>query len=191
MAPRLSVSQISTLNSSFADDIRTYRAAGFDGIGVWELKLPVDGRRRGAARPPGGERARVGSGGSGRSVDPALAAPGRPRGSGRADRRLLPLARAAGGVPADGARLPDRHRRRPRPDAARSLVVEGLRTIAAVAEQAGVRVGIEPYQRVGGDDWTIVSSIPDAVELIHEAGDSSGARDPVRRLAPMEHRDAL
>jgi len=43
VVPRLSVSQISTLNSTFADDIRTYRAAGFDGIGVWELKLPAVG----------------------------------------------------------------------------------------------------------------------------------------------------
>jgi sugar phosphate isomerase/epimerase len=39
VAPRLSVSQITTLRSSFADDVRDYAAAGFEGIGVWELKL--------------------------------------------------------------------------------------------------------------------------------------------------------
>ena len=39
MAPRLSVSQITTLRSSFAEDVRDYAAAGLDGIGVWELKL--------------------------------------------------------------------------------------------------------------------------------------------------------
>ena len=39
MAPRISVSQITTLRSSFAEDVRDYAAAGFDGIGVWELKL--------------------------------------------------------------------------------------------------------------------------------------------------------
>ena len=37
--PRISVSQVSTLAASFADDVRTYAAAGLDGIGVWELKL--------------------------------------------------------------------------------------------------------------------------------------------------------
>src|SRR4051794_32478931 len=38
-APRVSFSQVTTLQSSFADDIRAYADAGLDGIGVWELKL--------------------------------------------------------------------------------------------------------------------------------------------------------
>src|SRR5579864_6259443 len=37
--PRVSVSQVSTLAATFADDIRTYADAGLDGIGIWELKL--------------------------------------------------------------------------------------------------------------------------------------------------------
>ena len=57
------------------------------------------------------------------------------------------------------------------PDEARSTVVEGLRTIAGAAEAAGVRVGLEPHQRQGGDEWTIASSVRDAVDLIHDAGD--------------------
>jgi sugar phosphate isomerase/epimerase len=57
------------------------------------------------------------------------------------------------------------------PDDARATVVDGLRTIAAEAERHGVRVGIEPYQRDGGEQWTIAHSITDAVDLIHEAGD--------------------
>ena len=34
----------------------------------------------------------------------------------------------------------------------------------------GLKIGLEPYQRDGGEQWTIVSTIPEAVELIHEAG---------------------
>src|SRR5438445_9290497 len=41
--PALSVSQITTPNASFADDLGAYREAGFDGIGIWELKLPAAG----------------------------------------------------------------------------------------------------------------------------------------------------
>ena len=37
--PPISVSQVSTLGASFADDVRVYSEAGLDGIGVWELKL--------------------------------------------------------------------------------------------------------------------------------------------------------
>ena len=39
------------------------------------------------------------------------------------------------------------------------------------AERLGLRIGIEPYQRDGGEQWTIVTSIPEAVELIRDAGD--------------------
>jgi len=53
-------------------------------------------------------------------------------------------------------------------DRARELVVEGLRTIADEAQRAGVRIGLEPINREGGEDWTIVSSIPEAVELIDD-----------------------
>jgi sugar phosphate isomerase/epimerase len=56
-------------------------------------------------------------------------------------------------------------------DVARTIVVDGLRTIAAEAERLGLRVGIEPYQREGGELWTIASTIPEAVQLIHDAGD--------------------
>ena len=41
--PRFSISQITTLASTFADDVRAYAAAGVDGIGVWEIKLPAGG----------------------------------------------------------------------------------------------------------------------------------------------------
>ena len=37
--PPFAISQVSTLASSFGDDVRAYAAAGVDGIGIWELKL--------------------------------------------------------------------------------------------------------------------------------------------------------
>ena len=37
--PRFSISQVSTLAASFADDVRAYAEADVDGIGIWELKL--------------------------------------------------------------------------------------------------------------------------------------------------------
>jgi sugar phosphate isomerase/epimerase len=58
------------------------------------------------------------------------------------------------------------------PDAARQVVVDGLRTVGTEAERHGLRIALEPYQRVGGELWTIVSSIPEAVELIEDAGEA-------------------
>ena len=50
--------------------------------------------------------------------------------------------------------------------------MDGLRTLAAEAELAGTRVALEPYQAEGGEQWTVASTIPDALELIDEAGGS-------------------
>ena len=38
----LSLSEISTVGASFAEDVEAYAAAGFDAIGIWEFKLPAD-----------------------------------------------------------------------------------------------------------------------------------------------------
>jgi len=50
----------------------------------------------------------------------------------------------------------------------RETVVEGLRAIGEEAARVGVRVGVEPINRVGGEDWTMISSVSDAVELLDE-----------------------
>ena len=50
----------------------------------------------------------------------------------------------------------------------RDTVVGGLRVIGDEAVRAGVRVGLEPINRIGGEDWTIIRSLPEAVELLEE-----------------------
>jgi sugar phosphate isomerase/epimerase len=169
-APRFSISQISTLAASFEDDLDAYSAAGLDGIGIWELKLPQDGDDHAALEAF--ER----SGLEGASAVPLVPS-------------ILPLPLLGG--PADPAERIDALCRsiqrlahfRPGgivcltgsglgldPDEARAVVVDGLRTLAREAELAGVPVALEPYQAGGGEEWTIATSIPDAVELIEEAG---------------------
>jgi sugar phosphate isomerase/epimerase len=168
--PRFSISQITTLTQSFDDDLRTYADAGLDGIGIWEIKLPD----RDDAETV--ERVRE----SGLEVTNCVAA----------IPSILPLGLMSG--PADPherveAFCASLHRLArfephavalltgsPRgldPERAREQVVDGLRTIAAESERAGVRVGLEPVNRVGGEDWTIVNSIPEALELLEQAGD--------------------
>ena len=69
----------------------------------------------------------------------------------------------------------------------RDTVVEGLRTIGEEAERAGVRVGLEPINRVGGEDWTMIT--PLGGRRAARRRRPSCARDPVRQLAPLEHAD--
>ena len=53
---RLSISQITTVSQSFADDLDAYRAAGADGIGIWEMKLGDDSLERFRASGLGARR---------------------------------------------------------------------------------------------------------------------------------------
>jgi sugar phosphate isomerase/epimerase len=163
VTPRLSASQITTLRSSFTDDVRLYAAAGLDGIGIWELKLPAGGEAEAL-------EALEASG-----LEAASAVPDIPS--------ILPLPLMGG--PEDPAERLEAYcrsleRLAPfRPSGVvlltgtgdRDTAVEGLRTIAREADRLDLRVALEPYQRDGGELWSVVHSIPEAVELIHDAGD--------------------
>ncbi len=170
MEPRVSVSQISTFRSSFADDVRTYAAAGLDGIGVWELKLAEGGDAEALELLAASG---LGSASAVPSVPsilplPLLGGPADP--AERVDALCASLERLAPFAPSGIVCLTGTAEGRGADDA-RRVVVDGLRTIAGEAERLGLRIALEPYQREGGELWTIVSSIPEAVELIEDAGD--------------------
>jgi sugar phosphate isomerase/epimerase len=174
MSPSFSISQITTLPASFEDDLSAYRRAGAEGIGIWELKL-----REGEEKS---QRAALGDSGlvSTNAVPSvpsitALPIPGPDEPEARVAayragmRRLLPFDPSAVVLLTGPGE--------------RSVIVEGLRTIAAEARSLGLRVGLEPYSRHEGQDWTIVSTMSEAAELIDEAG----ARDVVGILFDVWH----
>lgn len=166
---KFSVSQITTLPSSFDEDLRVYAEAGVEGIGVWEIKLPEGEEARAA------EDLRASGLASTTAVPAIPSVLPLPLMSGPEDpaerveaicaslRRLAPFEPSAclclTGPAGDRAD-------------ARAVVVEGLRAIADEADRLGIRVGVEPVNRIGGEAWTIVSSIPETVELLAEVGRS-------------------
>jgi sugar phosphate isomerase/epimerase len=161
VTPRFSISQITTLPASFEDDLRAYRDAGAEGIGIWEIKL-VEGREQeqlAALRESGLEST------SAVPAVPSIAPipiPGPADPAERVEaycaglRRLKPFEPSAV-VVLTGA-------------GERSEIVDGLREIAAEARSLALRIALEPYSRHGGEEWTIVSTLPEAVGLIEEAG---------------------
>jgi sugar phosphate isomerase/epimerase len=170
---RSSISQITTLRASFADDVRNYAAAGAEGIGVWELKLE-DGREAEALELL--EESGLARAAAVPLVPSVLPLPllGGPADPGervdafcRSLERLAPF-RPAGVVCLTGSGLGLDA------DAARATVVVGLRTLAGEAHRLGLSVALEPYQRAGGAEWTIASTISEAVALIRDAGEPPG-----------------
>jgi sugar phosphate isomerase/epimerase len=183
---RVSISQITTVSQSFADDLDAYKAAGADGIGIWEMKLEDDslGRFRESR------------------LAPATAVPAVPS--------ILPLPLMEG--PADPEQRIEAicagiHRLAPfeppcvlfltGPGDDRAAILDGLRAIADAGVRSGVQVALEPIQREFADFWTIVSSLDEAGALIAESGADIGLmydtwhlwREPLEQIE--RHRDRI
>jgi sugar phosphate isomerase/epimerase len=158
---RLSISQITTVGQSFADDLDAYREAGAAGIGIWEMKLGDDSLERFRAS----------------GLETATAVPAVPS--------ILPLPLMEG--PDDPAERIDAicagiRRLAPfeppcmlfltGPGDDRATVVDGIRAIADEGGSRGVRVALEPIQQEFAHFWTMVSSLDGAAALLDEAGRS-------------------
>jgi sugar phosphate isomerase/epimerase len=167
--PQFSISQVSTLAASFADDVRAYAAADVDGIGVWELKLGEGSDADAAA-----QLAASGLGSSTAvpvvpSILPLPLLPGPEDPEARVASLRASVHRLAAFDPSAVLCLTGPVGERD-PDTARRIVVDGLRAVAREAERAGVRLALEPFQREGTEDWSMINTLAEAAELIEEVG---------------------
>lgn len=189
---RLSLSAISTLNASFAEDVEAYAAAGFDAIGLWEMKLPEDDEaNRGLLQASGLGVAncvptvpsflQLGIPGLGGPADPAE----------RVEAICTSIERLAAYEPESvlvlsgplGSLSEDEGRR---------LVLEGLRRAAVAARDAGVRLGLEPIHPSQRGSTAFVCSLTDALALLDEAGlDDVGIMADTFNLADEDTADVL
>ena len=164
----LSLSEISTVSASFRDDLRAYAAAGFDGIGIWEMKLGADDEAN-------LEAVRA----SGLSVTncvplvpsilPNTVIEGPEDVETRIDSLCASMRRFAPFEPDCVLCLTGPAGERSEEEA-RRLAIDGLQRIAAAADEAGVRLGLEPIHASERDSLTLITSIPEALELLDEAG---------------------
>lgn len=156
--PSFSISQVSTLAASFAEDVRAYADAGVGGIGIWELKLDD------------GSLEEFGASGLGS----ATAVPAVP------SVHPLPLLPGPGTVPERiDALLRSLEVLAPYEPAAilcftgpgdRETAVRGVRQVAREAEQLGLRLAVEPFQLEGIESWSILNTLGDAAAFVDEIG---------------------
>jgi sugar phosphate isomerase/epimerase len=162
MRPPFSISQITTLGATFEADLRAYAAAGVDGIGIWEIKLPEGGDDQAHEQLEASGLGRAAAVPAVPSILPLplMDGPADPRE--RIDAICASVHRLARFEPSSVVCLTG-------PGDDRDTVVDGLRTIGDEAARAGVRIGLEPINRVGGEDWTSISSLQEAAELLDDA----------------------
>lgn len=155
---RFSISQITTVGQSFADDLDAYREAGAQGIGIWEMKLADDSLER--FRASGLEAATAVPEVPSILPLPLMEGPSDP--ALRVEAITAGIARLAPFEPPCVLFLTG-------PGDDRGTVVDGIRAIADAGADAGVKVALEPIQRDFAHLWTIVSSLDEAAQLIEEA----------------------
>jgi sugar phosphate isomerase/epimerase len=163
----LSLSEISTVTASFRDDIGAYAAAGFDGIGIWEMKLGNDEDDL-AALLASGLRA-TNCVPAVPSVLPNTVIEGPDDVDDRVASICGSMHRLARFEPESVLCLTGPAGER-NEEEARQLVIDGLRRIAAAADNAGVQLGLEPIHASERDGLTLVTTIPETLELLQEAG---------------------
>ena len=167
---RLSLSEISTVSASFAEDVSAYASAGFDAIGLWEMKLPADDaanieaiRAHGLTvsncvpTVPSFLRLAI----------PGMEGPEDPEE--RIDAICASIRRLAVYEPECVVCLSGPLSGRSREDG-RAIVVDGVRRAARAARESDVRLGFEPIHPAQHDAAGFVCSLADALALLDEAG---------------------
>jgi sugar phosphate isomerase/epimerase len=167
---KLSLSTISTIGAPFAEDVAAYSAAGFDAIGLWEMKLSDDdAANREAIRAAGLTVSNC------IPTVPSVLQLGIPGLEGPAGpeeriaaicasiRRLAPYEPESIVVLSGplGSRTEDE---------ARAILVDGLQRAAAVAREEGVPLGFEPIHPAQRESTAFVCSVADALAVLDEAG---------------------
>jgi sugar phosphate isomerase/epimerase len=183
---RVSISQITTVTQSFADDLDAYRAAGADGIGIWEMKLEDDSLER--FRESGLAAATAVP--AVPSILPLPLIEGPDNAEQRVEAICAGIRRLAPFEPSCVLFLTG-------PSDDRAAILDGLRAIADEGRRSGVRVALEPIQREFANLWTIVSSLDEAAALIDQSGADVGLmydtwhlwREPLDQIE--RHRDRI
>lgn len=169
--PPVSIASVTTYTATLETDIAAYRAAGAEGIGLWEYKL-ADGRDSEVLQVlrQSGLRATLCCG-TVRSVfpDTYFTEPSDP--AARVKAMCASVERLAPFEPVAVLCVTGDPRGR---DVAemRRTTIEGLRTVARFAAGLGVTLGIEPYR---ADAGSLVTTLPDTIKLIDDIGESNVA----------------
>jgi sugar phosphate isomerase/epimerase len=166
----LSLSEISTVGASFAEDVEAYAIAGFDAIGLWEFKLPDDDAANVALLREHGLGVAV-CVPEVPSVLP-LAIPGMegpPDPDDRVEALRVSVARFRAYEPECVACLAGPLGDRSEAEGT-EILVQGLRSVAAAARMANVRIGFEPVHVTQRELAGFINSLGDADALLARVG---------------------
>jgi sugar phosphate isomerase/epimerase len=168
--PLFSSCQFTTPDTSFEEDVVLASEIGAQGIGICEFKLR-EGEEAAQleALRSAGLRASVCMPANISPLPTGVVFPGPDDIDERVELMCASMRRLAPFEPASVVVITGALRERT-PEEARRIVVEGLREVARVAAGVGVRLGVEPQRVDVLPGRSLVSTLPETLELIEEVG---------------------
>jgi sugar phosphate isomerase/epimerase len=169
--PGFSVSEVTTFHQTFEQDLATYTEAGAKGVGIWQFKLDDHGDDADAV-------ARLkDSGLKATTCIPATLSifpvpfPGPDDPAERKVELCDAIRRYAAFEPEVILTVTGHPGADADPVEARRILVDGMRHCAKVAAEYGQTLGIEPLHRKIYEHWSMIGTIPEAIELMDEIGE--------------------
>ena len=161
---RISVNELTTFRWSFEEDVANYVAAGIPAIGVWRQKLSDFGEEKGIELLAD----------NGLRVSNLLWAGGFTGSDGRTFRESLADAtdaiRLAGDLHCTCLVVYSGSRAGHTRNHARRLLTSALVELSTAAAEHNVALAIEPMHPACAGDWTFLTSVDDALEIIDQVG---------------------
>ncbi len=156
----VSISQLSTLRWTFEEDVQAYAARGFKGIGVYRPKLEDFGLDRTVELLAEHALAVTSlswvggfTGSDGRAFEDAVA-------------DAVNAVRDAANLQAETLIVLAGGRNNHIRNHARRTLCDALKEIAAIAEDFGVRLSIEPIHPGCGDEWSFLNDLQSTLDII-------------------------
>jgi sugar phosphate isomerase/epimerase len=169
---RYSVSEVTTMHSSFEEDVALYAAAGCAGIGVWGFKMETVGPDR-AKDLLGRHGLRAANCiPDGNSILPYVLSPAPADPRERVEAFLPRMERMAKLNPESIVVITGPQGDRS-PSEATDLCLEGFERIGRVAGDLGVSVVLEPIHRSVLNVFTLIWDIPGTIEMLRALGQPS------------------
>lgn len=169
--PKFSVSEFSTLNLTWEEDLAAFAAGGAEGIGIAEAKLPENNSVALAQLRESGLKATLCLPAA-LSIFPNALGPDPADPEERIELLAASVRRLAAYEPEMVMFLTGAPGDRDEAEA-RAMVIEGIRVLGSVGRETGVRVGVEPIHRTANAEFSIITDLPGAEALLEEAGDDS------------------
>jgi sugar phosphate isomerase/epimerase len=170
--PRFSVSEFSTPNHSYEEDLAAFATGGAEGIGISEGKLPpgddaesIRKLRESGLKPTICLPATL-------AILPIGMTPEPTEPAARVETLAASIRRFAAFEPEVVLILTGIPGERDEVEA-RAVVVDALRRLGEAGRAAGVRIALEPIHLSAKDDFSMVTDLPGAEALLEEAGDDS------------------